>query len=504
MSMRARPRPGAVSGLLACLVVCLVTEPGCGGTMNTGTAAKPVNDKPAADGSCPSGQTLCGTGVFAICVDLQNDPGHCGTCDHACSSGIACQAGICQQAGCTSSAIAYSSQTPGAAAGTTTVSTLPYLPIGQSPILADVDGDGRLDRVQWFSVWGVCESCPTDLGEFQVSLGQADGSFAPPDSYHAADVITGIFVTDVNSDGLADLYVASWSYQNAVTNPVHLELWLGQRDGHLVRAGAPGVTAYSTGESVAAMSDLSGDGWPDLVMASSDTGLEPSVSVFLSDATGALHLSQTIPARIGRTVVADWNEDGSPDLMLVSDGMEILYNHGDGTFGLPVNCAMSMGVAFGANILAEDFDHDGRMDLAMALDIFNTDQVGVMLGLGGCGFTPVAEYTAPGSSVGVLQAADMNGDGVLDIVEVSAVRASDPNGLSNNITDNLLGVLIGNGDGTFHLQDGAISLGALNVTSMSIAEVSGDQRPDIVIATTDSLTTTPSTQTITTWENTCQ
>ena len=74
----------------------MVLALGCGGTIDTGTAKRLVNNKPAADGTCPSGQTLCGVGVFAICVDLQNDPNHCGTCDRACSSGIACQTGICQ------------------------------------------------------------------------------------------------------------------------------------------------------------------------------------------------------------------------------------------------------------------------------------------------------------------------------------------------------------------------------------------------------------------------
>ncbi|HEX7598511.1 MAG TPA: hypothetical protein VF518_09870, partial [Polyangia bacterium] len=61
---------------------------GCGGTLNAGTAKKPVNNKPADDGTCPSGRSLCGTGVFAICVDPQNDPEHCGACDRVCSPGI--------------------------------------------------------------------------------------------------------------------------------------------------------------------------------------------------------------------------------------------------------------------------------------------------------------------------------------------------------------------------------------------------------------------------------
>ncbi|HEX7508185.1 MAG TPA: hypothetical protein VF550_15520, partial [Polyangia bacterium] len=69
------------------LIGLIVFGLGCGGTLETGTAKKPANNKPAADGTCPTGRSLCGTGRFAICVDLQNDPGHCGACDRACSPG---------------------------------------------------------------------------------------------------------------------------------------------------------------------------------------------------------------------------------------------------------------------------------------------------------------------------------------------------------------------------------------------------------------------------------
>ena len=91
------------------LIGLIVLGLGCGGTLKTGTAKKPDNNKPAADGTCPSGQSLCGIGVFAICVDLQNDPNHCGTCGGTCSPGIACQAGLCQQTVC-SGVVSFSSQ----------------------------------------------------------------------------------------------------------------------------------------------------------------------------------------------------------------------------------------------------------------------------------------------------------------------------------------------------------------------------------------------------------
>jgi hypothetical protein len=105
----------------------------------------------------------------------------------------------------------------------------------------------------------------------------------------------------------------------------------------------------------------------------------------------------------------------------------------------------------------------------------------------------------PGSSVEFLRAADMNGDGILDLVSVGPVGQTDPSTNSYVVTDNLLGVLLGNPDGTFLLQDKGISLGPNPVTDVTIGEVTGDQRPDIVVSSTDGQTGQTST-----WENTCQ
>jgi hypothetical protein len=56
-------------------------------------------------------------------------------------------------------------------------------------------------------------------------------------------------------------------------------------------------------------------------------------------------------------------------------------------------------------------------------------------------------------------------------------------------------VLLGKPDGTFQLQDQVTSLGP-DVTNVVVGEVSGDQRPDLVITNSNGQTST--------WENTCQ
>lgn len=491
----------------ALLIGLVVLGLGCGGTMNTGTAKKPANNKPAADGTCPSGQSLCGVGRFAICVDLQSDPSHCGTCDRTCSLGIACQTGVCQQTVCTGTTVPLSGQPT---TGAPDAGVAPYaMGFTANESFADVNGDGRLDRIDWSTFPSICRDCSAGFSEFSVSLGQPGGTFAPPETYNASAAIGSIFVTDANGDGLADLYVVSSTYVTDQNSRYYSELWLGQKDGHLRRFDAAGNTAVAS-ESYffeTAIGDLSGDGWPDLVIAAPFTDFDspPKISVFLSDSTGALHLSQTFVAWSGQTFIRDWNRDGSPDLVMVWSTLEILYNRGDGTFEPPLDCALSVGYGSWGDrdVVVEDFNRDGWMDLAVG-DGYRSNRVDVMLGLGGCGFAPISFYDLPGNGggSGFLRAADMNGDGILDLVSVTAVSGpdpKDPNGLATVLTDNLLAVLLGNGDGTFRSPDTAISLGPNPISDVAIGEVSGDQRPDIVVSSAGGQTGQTST-----WENTCQ
>lgn len=496
----------------AILVAFVLLGLGCDGTMNTGTAKRPVNNKPAADGTCPTGQSLCGAAVFAICVDLQNDPGHCGACNRACSPGIACHAGVCQQTACTGTSVPLSGQRPTPAdAGAPPALGPAYSSSIADQILADINGDGRLDLIEASHQYGParqggCTDCSVDPGEFRVSLGQANGTFAPPDTYHASAAIERFVAIDVNSDGMADLYIVSSNYSNATTAPYHVELWLGGKDGRLRRYDAAGVNpeGMSGWGYEVAVGDLSGDGWPDLVMEAADADLEaqPKISIYLSDSTGALHWSQTFVAWAGRTFIRDMNGDGSPDLVLLWSTMEILYNRGDGTFEPPLNCGLAVGAGTwgGNDMVMEDFNRDGWMDLATG-EGYN--HVAVMLGLGRCGFTPVSSYDVPGTSLAYLRGADMNGDGILDLVSVATVGEPDskyPNNYTYVTTDNLVGVLFGNPDGTFQLSATVVSLGPNYVSSVNLGEVSGDGRPDVVVASAND-STSPQTST---WENTCQ
>ena len=466
--------PHLLGKLLFALVVLVL---GCGGTLRTGTAKKAVNNKPADDGTCPSGQSLCGSGTFALCVDLQNDANRCGTCEHACSPGIACQAGICQQTLCAGSSIPVSSHVTSASVGGDDNSVVPI------ELLADVNGDGRLDLVD--VDYGPVGAVGVDRQTFRVSLGQAAGGFAAPETYRSTFDIRAVSATDANNDGVDDLLV--FSSANLTVPPSHMEVWLGHPDGHLTLSSATDVNAIAF---PIAVGDLSGDGWPDLVTSANYS--QDKVNVFLSDSTGALHLSNTYATGLAfELTIKDWDSDGRPDIVVQGSTLTILYNRGDGTFEPPVDC----GVLIPGVVAMADFNGDGRMDLAMGNE---GASIGVSLGLGGCAFTPVTFYDVPGRALPYVVAADMNGDGQLDLVSISNNYAIDQKTLVVIApNDFLLATLLGNGDGTFRLPDAVTSLGDISPSmQVLVGEITGDQRPDILIPSMNGQ--------VTTMENTCQ
>jgi hypothetical protein len=92
--------------------------------------------------------------------------------------------------------------------------------------------------------------------------------------------------------------------------------------------------------------------------------------------------------------------------------------------------------------------------------------LGVLLGNGDGTFQPVIPYSLGGPSLGQIVLADVNGDGKLDIVTASQENAM---------------VLLGNGDGTFQTPVGFFPTGGFGAAGIAVADVNGDGRPDVMV-----------------------
>jgi streptogramin lyase len=86
--------PCAAGASTICGTVCvnLQTESRHCGTCGRACAANELCQAGACVLNCPAGQRQCGS----ACIDLQSDRAHCGTCDVACASGQVCSGGACQ------------------------------------------------------------------------------------------------------------------------------------------------------------------------------------------------------------------------------------------------------------------------------------------------------------------------------------------------------------------------------------------------------------------------
>jgi hypothetical protein len=303
-----------------------------------------------------------------------------------------------------------------------------------------------------------------------VLLGNGDGTFQPVVTYNSGGQNPySVVVADVNGDGKPDLVVANEASSN-------LGVLLGNGDGTF----QPVVTYNSGGlyDSSVVVADVNGDGKPDLVVANAFTNPNNTagiVGVLLGNGDGTFQTAVTHVSGGINTVsvaVADVNGDGKPDIVAAnvsSDTVSVLLGKGDGTFQTAV--AYGPGGYNPESVAVADVNGDGKPDLIVANysgePCCANGGVGVLLGNGDGTFQTAVAYGSGGNEAESVAVADVNGDGKPDVVVA-------------NFSGGTVGVLLGNGDGTFQT---AVALGSGGEsTSVAVADLNGDGKPDLVVA----------------------
>lgn len=359
----------------------------------------------------------------------------------------------------------------------------------------DVNGDGKPDLV----VANLCSSntvC-TASGSVSVLLGNGDGTFQPAAAYSSGGYeAVSVAIGDVNGDGMPDLVVANICASfDSCTAGGSVGVLLGNGDGTFRTAVLYGSGGFAP--ALVAIVDVNQDGKPDLLVANqcvSGTDCHGAVSVLLGNGDGSFQPAVTYRSDGFNAVslaVGDVNGDGKPDLVVANlscisncntGTVAVLLGNGDGTFQPAV--AYSSGGYEAASVAIADVNKDGIPDLVvsnpcMSATDCSSGKVGILLGVGDGTFQSAVSYGSGGSLqggvvLGSVAVADVNGDGTPDVVVIN------PCGISSDCRGTV-GVLLGNGDATFQIPV-TFGSGGFFATSLVIADVNGDGKPDIMVA----------------------
>jgi hypothetical protein len=366
-----------------------------------------------------------------------------------------------------------------------------------SVAIGDLNGDGLPDLVvaNWCPTSG---SCPAG-GEVSVMLGNGDGTFQAPAGYSSGGALAhSVAIGDLDGDGRADLVVANecQDYSNC-NGGGEVSVLLGNGDGTF-----RGAVSYSSGGYTAvsvAIGDVNGDGHPDLVVANEccdsttcDKGGEVSILLGNGDGTFQTAVSYGSGGYLAQNVaIWDLNGDGHPDLVVANGcesstcdngGIGVLKGKGDGTFKAAVG--YSSGGIQANSVAIGDVNGDGHPDVVVANYCQNPITcrkdgypavVGVLLSNGKGTFQAPVSYSLDSPFAESVAIADVNGDGRPDLIVASLCR-----GLMKCDRGGV-DVMLGNGDGTFQAAVGYGS-GGYGDNFVAIGDVNGDGRPDVVAA----------------------
>jgi FG-GAP-like repeat len=316
-------------------------------------------------------------------------------------------------------------------------------------------------------------SNPDVIDIYQTTAPVAKQEDAPVQTINIGPNIGPIVAADLNGDGNPDLIVGFFGNISPETNGGFAVL-LSNGDGSF---NAPTIVQTpNAGIYGLSLVDVNHDGKLDIeALEQSLTGPSASVGIFLGTGNGAFSTGKTykatsIPANL---VVADLNGDGNPDIALTNG--QLLLGNGDGTFKSGKTLPIPSNTV---SLVAADFNNDKKTDLAL---VTLTDIVGVFLGNGDGTFQSPNWYSGV-YQCGEITTADLDGDGNLDLVlglQTGGGFAPSPNVLGGT---GGLGVLMGNGDGTFQgapaYQTGASP--GLNNYAYAIADINGDGNQDII------------------------
>lgn len=334
--------------------------------------------------------------------------------------------------------------------------------------LADVNGDGKPDVI----------TASQDADKAAVFLNDGTGGFAGPYGGYLGYVkngqggtinapFTDFYFTDLNGDGKPDLALVD--QQQSLYNPWEFTVLLNDGTNHF---GPPIQSPMADGSGYVIghlLGDFRNTGRPDLLAYECGAGCEtnPAIVFNPNNGNGQFGPPRTTPldvntfGSVGAIAAGDFNKDGKLDFVVASGiprssplsssgslGLTLFLGNGDGTFRQQPTIPYSPTVAGGTTfplVFVNDFNKDGNLDVLVwyANNVVGIPTNGVYEFLGkGDGTFAAPNLVLPNfNNFGM---ADLNHDGLADIVEYSAKPGED-----GFIVPESYSVYLGQPDGSF-------------------------------------------------------
>jgi len=173
----------------------------------------------------------------------------------------------------------------------------------------------------------------------------------------------------------------------------------------------------------------------------------------------------------GPVAVGDFTGDGILDIAVAEStetGATILLYRGlgNGTFAAPISSSVTLPIY---SLFTGDFNNDGKLDMVSSTQVSDFDVSGMVLLNNGSGHFVQQTPFAGGDDGWVVGVADVNGDGILDVLFEGEAEGS-----------GAVQVCLGNGDGTFTLKYQA-SENNFDGNPIGIGDFNGDGKLDMVV-----------------------
>lgn len=272
---------------------------------------------------------------------------------------------------------------------------------------------------------------------------------------------SSILAADLDRDGADDLAIA-----NRGTNEV--TVLISNRDGTFQ---SPAYYPCGPGPTRVVSGDLNLDGFADLVVCNGPWDNFNTISVLLNlgDGTFGPATPYAVSYALTDAAIGDVNGDAEPDLIATSwSGIAyLLPGIGNGALGSPVSITGSSQLD---SAELADLNGDTLLDLIVADYLANSVRVKLNQGMDGMGqwnsFGSWITFSV-GSRPRSVKTADLNSDGILDIVIVNSL-------------DHTISALPGNGDGTFSAKVTSPLAGGSNPLDFAFLDFDQNGLPDVV------------------------